>query len=257
MVPPPPLAISLAGLERRDDAPWAAGPRAAIDWAAAAGFGAVQLDATAPGLRPRELDRSARRDLGALLRRAGLSLAGLGLWIPLEHLTDASRAERALEAILQAVELAADLARLGAGQPGPAISCVLPKGIPADIVAQLADAAGRTGVRIADHAVPLTSAAEVSATNGGLDLGIDPAAILLAGLDPAVAAARAGPRLASARWSDASLTGRIAPGSESGRLDLTAYLVSLTVAGYSRAVILDLRGIHDQASAAPDCLARW
>ena len=48
------LAPTLAALGDR--------PRTAIDRLAGLGFRAVQLSASQPGLRPRELDRSGRRD---------------------------------------------------------------------------------------------------------------------------------------------------------------------------------------------------
>jgi sugar phosphate isomerase/epimerase len=246
MLARPPLAVSLAGLNRGPDAP--SGPRAAIDWAVLAGFKAVQLDAMAPGLRPRELDRSARRDLAAILRRGGLPLTGLDLWIPPEHLLDPAKAERAMEAILRAVELGADLVRHSAGPAFAAISVVLPEGLAADIASQLARAADHAGVRIADHAI---KAAGVE----GIHRGVDPAMQLLAGQDPALVAARAGAALASARLSDASLTGRVQPGSSGGRLDLVAYIASLSVAGYGRPIILDPRGLS--AQAVRSTLADW
>ncbi len=249
MLPRPPLAISLAGLERRDDAPWSAGPRAAIMWAAAAGFGSVQLDATASGLRPRELDRPARRDLAALLRRSGLAFCGLDLWIPPEHLLDPARAERALDAIVQAIDLAAEVGRLNAAPLPPTLSLVLPPAAPAEIVAAIVRDSNRSATPIADYAAGPRPA--------GIGVGIDPASLLLAGIDPAAAAARAGAELHGARLSDASLTGRVAPGSAGARLDLDAYLVSLSVAGYSRPVVLDLRGLHFQESVARSALAGW
>jgi hypothetical protein len=41
------------------------------------GFRSVQLSAAQPGLRPRELDRSGRRDLLARLSRLQMPAAGL------------------------------------------------------------------------------------------------------------------------------------------------------------------------------------
>ena len=251
MLPRPPLAISLAEFSLPD----ASGPRAPIDWAAAAGFSAIQLDATAPGLRPRELDRSARRDLAAILRRAGLLFTGLDLWIPPEHLTDPSRAERAADAIVQAIGLAAELVRAGAGPPGPAVSVVLPAGVAPEVLTHIARSADRDGVRIADHAI--AAAESKVAAGSGVQLGLDPAAYLLANLDPAAAAARAGSGLASARLSDASLIGRVVPGAPGGRLDILAYVASLSVAGYDRPLILDLRALPAPVAAARAVLADW
>ena len=75
-----PLSLSLAGLTPREGV--AMEPRAAIEWAAGLGYRAVQLDGAAAGVRARDLDRSGRRDLAALLRRLQLGFSGLDLWIP-------------------------------------------------------------------------------------------------------------------------------------------------------------------------------
>ncbi|MEX2220048.1 MAG: hypothetical protein WD749_14955 [Phycisphaerales bacterium] len=246
-----PLGVSLAGLPEKPGAPWAGGPRSAIGWAGAAGFPAVQLDAAAPGLRPRELDRSARRDVASILRRCGLSFCGLDLWVPAPHYADPARAERALEAALSAIALAADLASL-AGEPGAAIvALTLPdSGSARD---HLAKEAELRGVSIADHAPPTADAAP--AARGSIGVGIDPAATLMRGLDPAAAALRVVPSLVQARLSDAGDLGRSPVGA--GRLDLPAYIAALVAAGYARAVVLDLRALPDPAAAAQAAASAW
>ena len=72
-----PLAPTLAPLGEQ--------PRAALARLSKLGFRHVQLDATQPGLRPRELDRSARRHLAATLRRPEDSPIGVDLWVPASH----------------------------------------------------------------------------------------------------------------------------------------------------------------------------
>ena len=62
-----------------------AAPRRAISQLSDAGFRAAQLSASQPGLRPRELDQSGRRDLLATLRRREVSASGIDAWIPPEH----------------------------------------------------------------------------------------------------------------------------------------------------------------------------
>src|SRR5690606_36014496 len=104
-----PIAISLAGLDRDPTAPWGEGARAAINWATAAGWRAITLDATAPDTRSRALDNSARRDLASALRRAALAFAGLDLWIPAEHFTRPDTIDRAIAAATSACDLAATL----------------------------------------------------------------------------------------------------------------------------------------------------
>jgi sugar phosphate isomerase/epimerase len=250
----PGLAISLAGLERDSAAPWSEGPRAAIEWSAATGFRAVQLDATAPGIRPRELDRSARRDLAALLRRLQLRLAGLDLWIPTEHFAEPARAERALDAVLSAIDLAAELSRLVEASAGPALSIILPAEPTPAAIDAISNHAESRGVRIADHALrdaPLLPAPSP------LGQGIDPAAHLLAGKDPLAAITRSGALLHSARLSDSSVVTRTEIAAPGSRLDLLSYAATLGVAGYTRDLVVDLRGLRDQAGAAQRAHSHW
>ncbi|MEM7756072.1 MAG: hypothetical protein AAF297_10600, partial [Planctomycetota bacterium] len=69
--------------------------KAAIGAVSAMGARAIQLDATRAGLRPRDLERSARRDLAATMRREELAFSGVDLWIPPHHFVDPDRADRA------------------------------------------------------------------------------------------------------------------------------------------------------------------
>jgi hypothetical protein len=249
----PPLSISLAGLEPSPLAPWAGGPRAAIEWAASAGFRYIQLDAAAPGVRPRDLDRSGRRDLAALLRRLHMGLSGLDLWVPPEHFLDPARVERATDAALGAVSMAGDLTRLADAMGNVVVSLSLPMDAPGLVVAALERQADQCGVDIADH----TLRDEVPNAGGRCGVGVDPAACLLSGKDPAAAVARAGTEVRSARLSDATAAGRAAVGAAGARLDLLAYEAALSVSGYIRPVIADVRGVRDQLFAASRALSAW
>jgi sugar phosphate isomerase/epimerase len=241
-----PLSISLAGLEPDERAPWMPGPRAAIHWVAAAGCRWVQLDAAAAGIRPRDLDRSGRRDLAALLRRTQLRLSGLDLWIPAEHFADAAKSERALDAVLGAIDLAADLRRL-AESAGAAVSIALPVAPLETIRSAIAAHAQSRGIDVADHTMREGAALDPLSPVGA---GLDPAAALLAGRDPPQLALAAGRSLKSARLSDASAVGRVAVGDPRGRLDVVAYEAALAAAGYQTAVVVDLRGVAQQQAAA-------
>jgi sugar phosphate isomerase/epimerase len=255
MLERPPLALSLAGLTRHAGALWSAGARAAIEWAAQAGFRHVQLDAAAPRARARDLDRSGRRDLAAFLRRSQLLFSGLDLWIPPEHFIDAGRSDRAMDAAFAALELAAEVAALVAGSPPSVLSVTLPESLPDEAHRALVSRAEATGVRIADHTLAALSQPRGDASSP-LTVGIDPAAVLLAGQDPALAVSRAGALLASARLSDATVIARTPPG-HGGRLDQLAYLVALSTVGYTRPLVLDLRGIPEQAAAAAAVSSGW
>lgn len=261
MVDLPSPSISIAGLAPDPVAPWASGtprvdPRAAVAWVATLGVRTIALDATLDGIRPRQLDRSARRDLAALLRRRELGLTGLDLWIPPEHLLDPARVQRATDAITDALACAAELAALAGATPsaggrGPAgiVSVTLPEQLPDTLRGELERAAARAGSLLVDHRVGASA-------SGAIGVGIDPAATLLASADPATHASRAGPGLVCARLSDASTSARVAPGS-GGRLDLLAYRVALSTARFGGPVVIDLRGVADQHASARAWIERW
>ena len=247
MLDRPPLSLALAALRQP-----AADPRAPIEWAAAAGFRAVVLDGAAPGLRARELDRSSRRDLAALLRRLELGFAGIDLWIPSSHFADPVHADRAVAAVAGAVELASDIAALSGGDP--LLSLTLPReDLPTGTGDALVAHADSRHAVLADHRWP----PDEKPTHDALAVGLDPATVLLSGDNPAKAAARLGERLAVARLSDASEVARVEPGGREGRLNDLAYVVALGTAKYSRPVVLDPRGLPAPGDAAVRALRWW
>ena len=253
-----PMCVALSGIDPESvGAP--ATPRGLIEWAARVGARGVRLDGRARGLRARELERSGRRDLASLLRRLELRFSGIDLWVPPEHFVDPLRADRAIEAVVGAIDLCADLATLGMYVAGRSVSITLPKG--ADEAARaIGAAAERAGVRVADHG----GGAEPRAIPGGaMGVGIDAATMLLRSIDPAAEVSRmsgaSGPRMVSARASDTDGIGRVALGE--GRLDLTAYAAALGVAMSGRVdagdVVLDLRGVREPHEAAVRGLEAW
>ncbi len=210
------------------------------------GFRFVQLSAALATMRPRELDRSARRDLLARLRRLELGVSGLDLWIPLEHFavgTEGSgEAERATEAVLEAIELAADLG-------GVSLSIEFPGDLNGEIASVIAARADVCGVLIAEFGDGVGG-------EGGrfFGVGIDPARDLMSDKKPEDEVSRAD-RLVAARFSDADRAGRVVPGC--GRLDVLNYQVSLMTAGFGGAVVLDLRSLASPWSAAVAGVERW
>ena len=235
------------------------GPRAGVERVAGLGFRAVQLDATLPGLRPRDLDRSARRDLAALLRRRELIAAGLDLFIPRRHFSDPEHQDRAMAATLAAIELAADLGRVP-------VSLTLP--LPAEgehdaVTHPLIAAADVAGVVLAVHAEDRLD--DLAAWLGRVDqptfaAGLDPAGVLTRGGDPAAAASRFGSRLAAARLADVEADGDLRCPVGEGGLDVMSYRVALDLAGgggRNGPVVLDLRGLVDPASAAMTAKQTW
>lgn len=243
------LSLALAGLEAAGDRP-ADVLRSQLDAARAGGCRAVQLNGAAPGVRPRELDRSGRRDIAAMLKRLELGFSGIDLFVPPEHLLSPAQQDRAVGAIGAAVEMAAELAGLTGG--GRVVAVELPEKLTSEVRAALAATCDRHGVRLADCAwrpgLERPAAAPMA-------LGLDPAAVLMGGGDPAAEAARLGPAVACARLSDVSAAGRVSPGS--GRLDLLAYRIALGVGGAAMPVVLDLRGVREQGGAVKRAAAAW
>lgn len=247
-----PLGVALAGLA----APTSL--RAQAEWAAGCGFRAVQLNAAAADSRPRDLGRSARRDIAALLRRHELELAGVDLWLPPAHLIDAAHADRAAEALRGVIDLAAELAPLAGGRA--VVSVALPVDArAAGVVGELATLAHERGVALADHAWPGAWGHEAAANqradapqrptlNAPVPMGLDPAAVLLSGAVPETELARRGAHIAAARLSDIDATGRVEPGT--GRLDLLGYAVALSMRPDLGAPVLDLRNVTDQDAVA-------
>ena len=89
---------------------------------------------------------------------------------------------------------------------------------------------------VADHAVP-------TAEDAGLGVGVDPVAWLARDEDPAAAVLRAGTRLAAVRIADLLVNGVRGPigvGADH-RLDVTAYRVAVSVAGWRGPVVVDAR----------------
>lgn len=243
------MAIATSGLQGTTGEPAGhASPRRAIAWAAEVGFRAVQIDGTV--LKARELDRSARRDLAATFRRHELAIAGIDLWIPPSHFAREEAVDRAASALVESLDLAADLADLVPGSRR-VVSVEFPATVEASALEAIRVRADRRGAMVADHAWPMVE----SRLGGPVMFGLDPSALLLAGVDPAATASRFMHMVASARLSDLAATGRVAPGE--GRLDLLAYRVALETGGFRGPLVLDLRQVPAGVSKARTILARW
>lgn len=213
-------------------------PRHALAEIAQAGFRFVQLSAALPGMKPRDLDRSARRDVLARLRRIELVPAGIDLWVPPEHYADPEQADRAAGAVIDAIELAADLGRIP-------LSVRLPEGLDESLVQTWRARAETCGLAIADHS-PTPHAL--------LGAGIDPAVLLAAGKDPALCVCAA-KSLTAARFSDFRDESRTTPGT--GRLDVLAYQVALVSRGFDSPLALDLRRVAEPRSALEVARRAW
>ena len=237
-------------------------PRRAIAHAAQLNWRAVQLSASQPGVRPRDLGVSARRDLLAALRRHEIECAGLDLWIPPHHLEDDQHVDRAMSAILAAIELASDLGRVP-------VSLLLPANDDAKdgddarhaLRRTLGDAALYRGVDLADHTVSAWVERDAArhAGSAGVGLGVDPAAWLSHDELPEEAVIRCAADLVVARFNDLTAAGlRVPPGAErDGRLDFMAYRAALAVAEYARPVVVDTRQWPDPLGGLAIARQAW
>lgn len=204
--------------------------REAIGWMAALGLRGVQFSAALPATRPRELDRSARRDLAATLARHELLCSGIDLFIPPAHFTDATLVNRAVDAIEGAIGLASDLGRVPLTAPIPLEGA-------AEVRAALAECALRLGVTLLE---PVTTGGSAGAARPEppFRATVDTAAVLAAGGDPVAVIAGLGSALGGVRVVDLFRSGLRGPILERGesRLDAHALRTALDLAQPSAAL---------------------
>jgi hypothetical protein len=220
--------------------------REAVALAAELGYRAVQLDATHPQTRPRSLDRSARRDLAALLRRHQLRCTGFDLWLPPAHLAEGPNVERATEAIVDAIGLARELTALV--ETRAIVSVVLPVEPNPEAITVIEAAARRHEVAVADYAWPARETG---------DLGLDPSLAIMANQSAPKAATQFGDRLVTARLRDAGVSGHVPVGSAGGTLDVPAYAAALSISAPNVTVVADVRSLRDATGAAASALRAW
>jgi sugar phosphate isomerase/epimerase len=232
-------------------------PRKALSLVGAQGFSAVQLDATLAGIRPRELDTTARRDLLATAKRCGLTIAGIDFFIPGEHYSDPQYLDRALASAIAACVLAGELGRVP-------VSLNLPiQKVDASLVGMIADSADAHGVSLAIH-----DEADLDGLVGWLKsnalphvgLGLDPAALLIRDVDPSAMVQKLASPLRVARLSDAS-QGQADGGRQvlgSGSLSVMPYRVSVDLApNRIGPVVLDVRGLASPLDAMKSAKSVW
>ena len=157
----PVLACSTRGLAER-----VGGARAALRWIAERGLRSVTLDATDRELRPRLLDRPARRELAAVLKRLELVCAGVDLLIPAEHFDDPQHADRAVSAAGDAIGLASEFRSLGAGVSEPVVALAMGVDPVAGVIEAVVSRAERDGVIVA------ALSTGVPGLRGAMELGV-------------------------------------------------------------------------------------
>lgn len=218
-----------------------------LPWVRSLGLRGVVLDATAPEMRPRTLDRSGRRDVASLLRHNDLSLAGLDLLIPPTHLVDPAFQDRAFSAIREALTLASDLAALADGA-SPIVTVLAPPALSAKDLEAIGRLTDNSSAMLALIAWPVTEELRAACTSvPKLRTAFDPARVLAAGGNAAKELSRSRPVPGSIRLSDFDGVGRVPLGM--GNLDLTQYVVAASVANAAAPIVLDVQGMADSESA--------
>ena len=228
--PPIPLAVTMSAL--------GASP-SCFTHAMKLNVAGVQFDASQPGLRPRELDIGARRDVAATLRRHELVAAGIDCFIPLERFIRLDAVERAMTALFESIAFAEFVGRVP-------VSFFMPQD--ADLANTISQEAARRGVLLADFTRP--------ASNAKCGIGIDPAAILLEQKNPAQEVSAAGDRLVMARVNDIDQAGQRGPIGQ-GRLDALAYRIALEVCGLQTLPVIDCRSWRQPVEESAQCVKRW
>ena len=223
--------------------------REALAWVSRSGYRGVQLSAAEPGMRPRDLSASARRDFAATLARHELVCSGIDLFLPASHLTDPQHATRAFDAIEAALEFAALLGRAPLTLPlGPREEC--------ELRAPIGAVAERLGVRVL---LPTVEAAEVAALAEPFAASVDCASVLAAGARPEELVARCGAHLGGVRIVDlwrSGLRGPIGEPRES-RLDALALRIAVETAGFRGLSLMDARQWLQPRQGLEQALERW
>ena len=240
-------------------APLASDPRKGLQEIRSLGIPGVQISAAQKGTRPGDLGQSGRRDLLVSARRLELKITGVDAWLDPDCLADSARVDDAVSALLDAIGLADDLGRVPVSTRFPG------EGDESVIEAVLA-AASRVGVGLIDHGVPprgmpvkplearrirgLIIPGEtdesVRATEPpsgssieGLEIGIDPPAWLVAGLDCLDAV---GKGISALRLADLSRDGmRVPIGDPDGRIDGEVLLITARTARFEGLPVIDAR----------------
>lgn len=205
----------------------------------------IHLDAMMAGLRPRELDRSARRDLASILKRAGVRATGIDLYLPPAHLAEESHVDRAVGAITSAIELISELDSLGAMESKVLCLSLPPKPL-ANALQAIANSAFERSVTVADFSQP--SFPDVPAS---IARGVDCAQVVAAGQDPAALIAKGAAALRLCDWDG---TKRVPVGK--GRLDVRSVVASASIAAATSPIVIDLRGLDRPSGQAWEVWAR-
>lgn len=206
-------------------------------------FSCVEVPAASGEITPSQLSGSGRRDLIRFASNLGLDLCALTADIPNTRLTDPATTQQRVEGTRAIIELAADLkvpvvtASVGAlthpdtGEPSPLALEALQH------IGECAYATGRI-FAIRPSCDPADRLAELIGQLGcpAIRVGIDPAGMVMAGVDPAQVVERLAEDIALVHARDATIGGADRMGHETalgeGEVDLVGLFDLLAEADY-------------------------
>ncbi len=218
----------------------------------------VQLSAAQPGMRPRELDGRARKDLIAALHRSGLMISGVDLFVPQRDWLDNQKIDRVVASVLASIAFAADIGRV------PLCLSFPYRSIAKDVLDSVLTAADSHGVTLAIHGESDPQEFDLwleCHDENFIRAAIDPATVLATDHDLNAMTAGLAGRLTVARlddYAERSVTdtgGRCNVGD--GSLDVTSYRVALSLATRLRHIVVELRDLDNASHALRQAKARW
>ncbi len=237
-------------------APLGLPPRDALAFLSKIGIRGAAISATDRSTRPRELDRSARRDLVACMGRLELHCAAVDCFLPVAHFLDPAEVDRATSAAIGAIELAAEIASLE-GRKGLG-TVVLPLPASEEALFQatadaIAQASQHHGVRVAQPSADPTS------VRAPFLVAIDPAQVLASGNDPLSITLAAVGKIGAVRIVDLLRSGNRGPIGEpqEAQLDLHAFVSACRAAGFTEDFVVDMRQWTDPRGGLLATLERW
>ena len=238
---PPPLGIDLQDL--RTDT------RSALRQAARMEFNTVELPGAEGETTPQNLSPSGRRHLQRIVADLGLSMSALSADFPGLRISDSRSMEERVEKTCAIIDLAADLsvpivtATIGAlthpdtGQPSDAALEALQR------IAEFADSRNRVfAIRPTHDSAERLEAVLKAVGSPLIRIGLDPAALLFAGINPMPVVARLAPFVSLIHLRDGAAGRPDRPGMETrigeGEVDLRGLTDSLRDFEYQGPLIL-------------------
>ncbi len=212
-------------------------PKDALNQAAALGFRAVEMAAVAGEVAAWNLSSSGRRHLKRFTTGLGLRFAALVADIPGLHLADPGSVDERVAGTLKVIDLARDMdvpivtASVGA-LSDPETSEPLPLAMEALArIGEYADSRGRYyGIRPSfDNGDRLVRVLDELGCPG-IKICLDPAAMVMRGVDPLASFDRLAERIALCHARDATAGSRDHPGSETRLGEGDVNLIGLTAA---------------------------